>query len=281
MLEHLLSFFAVAYNEYCATIPGILVGGITAPANLESDVASLVGVFTAQADAEAVHTTKRNREAGGVKPLFVDVQPSLPAVTDRLALTRLFLTHTGYVHALCTRVVYQLFLVCCCLFMLLDNLPVSASFCWLSRYIHPRSTVRLERMDVGQRLLLNIKMIDKNVPRERLKIGLIYVANGQELQGALLRRLPLAPRGENVPYSYLLPLPCVLFAGDILHNDSERPSALFNEFVSALAWDVQLDEHRCAASSLAPPSFAIPADFVLTAFMTFLPGDSWVDWTRI
>lgn len=74
---------------------------------------------------------------------------------------------------------------------------------------HQTCFVRLEE---SSKLYLNLKLLDKIAERETMKIGLLYVANGQETQKEILM--------------------------------NEKGSDLYSEFVHSLGWEVDLTTHK-------------------------------------
>jgi hypothetical protein len=68
------------------------------------------------------------------------------------------------------------------------------------------------RLEESSKLYLNLKLLDKIAERESMKIGLLYVANGQETQREILM--------------------------------NEKGSDLYSEFVYSLGWEVDLETHK-------------------------------------
>jgi hypothetical protein len=79
-------------------------------------------------------------------------------------------------------------------------------------FLHRVNRQSFFRVEANHKFYRTLKQLDKTFERETVKIGVIYVANGQEMQKQLLK--------------------------------NEKGSPLYYEFVDGLGWPVDLSTHR-------------------------------------
>ncbi|KAL0489675.1 hypothetical protein AKO1_009120 [Acrasis kona] len=87
-------------------------------------------------------------------------------------------------------------------------------------YLSPVNRSSFVRLDPNHRFYRALRQLDKLTERETIKIGVVYVANGQESERKLMR--------------------------------NETASDAYHEFVQALGWDVDLSTHEGFMGGLDP-----------------------------